>query len=78
MLCKACNIGKRNDYNNVPVGGLRAADWGTSGCSAMRVFIDGMGVRTFPVLIQESPGRQVAEHPNSTASGNALPRHTHG
>lgn len=26
MLCKACNIGKRNDYNDVPVSGLIDAD----------------------------------------------------
>lgn len=38
MLCKACNIGKRNDYNNVPVSGVKAADCSTSGCLAMRVY----------------------------------------
>lgn len=26
MLCKACNIGKINDYNNGSVSGLIAAD----------------------------------------------------
>lgn len=68
MSCKACNIGKRNDYNNVPVSGLIAAllDVWPRGC-----IIDWMGVRNFPVLIQESPVRQVAEHHNGTAKGTA-------